>query len=423
MTTTYVRLKNRRGNRENLPQPLAEGEIGLATDTRELYIGTGSQDSKNRMVQIDSFLNAELQSQSLIDNRLVMFKLAETQSFQGNGTDASSTVLNGGTALTLPSTKSTPVDADDIVVTKYDINNVPTFIESSQYTVSVAGNDLTVTFVASAIPEQNSTIVVSKWTSNEIVAKVKNQFPNLVTDQSLSTNQLYIDLTTGTGFIDIGSSGYTQSQIETSLLTTSGASGSADYIDCFSNTGTNTTLDIRGAITQLGYAVGSLFVPGTLLIETDSPTQALTLSTFLNIALGTSQTSVASNIKIFTQDSKPSLTSNQYIATNGLIRKTLTANTSATVTNFNGQTENTVIIDYSLKIGTAYAVGTIKIISDYPDSTNIEYMDDRIETNDTSAVVFSTPTVSGTTIALNYTNSNLTTDASMSYVLKRWLTS
>ena len=423
MTTTYVRLKNRRGNRENLPQPLAEGEIGLATDTRELYIGTGSQDSKNRMVQIDSFLNAEVQSQSLIDTRLVMFKLAETQSFQGNGTDASSTVLNGGTALTLPSTKSTPVDADDIVVTKFDINNVPTLIESSQYTVSVAGSDLTVTFIASAIPEQNSTIVVSKWTSNEIVAKVKDQFPNLVTDQSLSTNQLYIDLTTGTGFIDIGSSGYTQSQIETSLLTTSGTSGSADYIDCFSNTGTNTTLDIRGAITQLGYAVDSLFVPGTLLIETDSPTQALTLSKFLNIALGTSQTSVASNIKIFTQDSKPSLTSNQYIATNGLIRKTLTANTSATVTNFNGQTENTVIIDYSLKIGTAYAVGTIKIISDYPDSTNIEYMDDRIETNDTSAVVFSTPTVSGTTIALNYTNTNTTTDASMSYVLKRWLTS
>ena len=423
MTTTYVRLKNRRGNRENLPQPLAEGEIGLATDTRELYIGAGSQDSKNRMVQVDSFLNAEVQSQSLIDTRLVMFKLAETQSFQGNGTDASSTVLNSGTALTLPSTKATPVDADDIVVTKFDINNVPTLIESSQYTVSVAGSDLTVTFIASAIPEQNSTIVVSKWTSSEIVAKVKDQFPNLITDQSLSTNQLYIDLTTGTGFIDIGSSGYTQSQIETSLLTTSGSSGSADYIDCFSNTGTNTTLDIRGAIAQLGYAVDSLFVPGTLLIETDSPTQALTLSKFLNIALGASQTSVASNIKIFTQDSKPSLTNNQYISTNGLIRTTLTANTSATVTNFNGQTENTIIIDYSLKIGTAYAVGTIKIISDYPDSTNIEYMDDRIETNDTSAVVFSTPTVSGTTIALNYTNSNLTTDASMSYVLKRWLTS
>ena len=78
-----------------------------------------------------------------------------------------------------------------------------------------------------------------------------------------------------------------------------------------------------------------------------------------------------------------------------------------------------------MKIGTAYAVGTIKIISDYPDLTNIEYMDDRIETNDTSAVVFSTPTiVPGTsTIALNYTNTNLTTDASMSYVLKRWLTS
>ena len=39
MTTTFVRLKNRRGNKADLPKPLAEGELGFATDTRELYIG------------------------------------------------------------------------------------------------------------------------------------------------------------------------------------------------------------------------------------------------------------------------------------------------------------------------------------------------------------------------------------------------
>ena len=50
-------------------------------------------------------------------------------------------------------------------------------------------------------------------------------------------------------------------------------------------------------------------------------------------------------------------------------------------------------------------------------------MDDRIETNDTSAVAFSTPSISGTDIKLSYTNADTTYDASMSYVLKRWLTS
>ena len=46
MSTTYVRLKNRRGNKSDLPTPLAEGELGLALDTRELYIGGGNQDAK-----------------------------------------------------------------------------------------------------------------------------------------------------------------------------------------------------------------------------------------------------------------------------------------------------------------------------------------------------------------------------------------
>jgi hypothetical protein len=408
MTTTYVRLKNRRGNRENLPQPLAEGELGFATDTRELFIGSGSQDSKNRMIQVDSFLNAEVQTQSLIDTRLVMYTLEGTQSFLGDGTNASSTVLNSNVALTLPTGKSTPVDPDDITVTKFDLNNNPTAIPSSNYTVSVAGSDLTVTFVSTAIPEANSKIVVTPWTVNEIVSSVAGSGLGVETNQDLSNNALYIDLTTGTGFVDIGSG--TQS---TSATTLSGLTEIASAND-------NANLNIRGTISDLGYASSKLTVPGTLLVETDSPTQALLLSKFLNKALGTSQTSVASNIKIFTQDSKPVLETDQYIGQNGLIKATLSANTSSTVFTYDVTSENTIIIDYSLKINNAYAVGTIKIISD---GANVEYMDDRIETNDTSAVAFSTPSISGTDIKLSYTNTDTTYDASMSYVLKRWLTS
>ena len=59
MATTYTRIKNRRGLRADLPQPLADGEIGLAIDTRELYIGAGTQDLLNSDVQVTSFLNAQ----------------------------------------------------------------------------------------------------------------------------------------------------------------------------------------------------------------------------------------------------------------------------------------------------------------------------------------------------------------------------
>jgi len=75
MTVTYVRLKNRRGNKADLPKPLAEGELGFALDTRELYIGGGDQNSKNRMVQVGNYLNAQTSVQSDLDNRLIYFSL------------------------------------------------------------------------------------------------------------------------------------------------------------------------------------------------------------------------------------------------------------------------------------------------------------------------------------------------------------
>ena len=85
MTTTFVRLKNRRGNKADLPKPLAEGELGFATDTRELYIGGGNQSSKNRMVQVDDYLNSQVSTQSDLDNKIVTFLLTGTEHVKGDG--------------------------------------------------------------------------------------------------------------------------------------------------------------------------------------------------------------------------------------------------------------------------------------------------------------------------------------------------
>ena len=107
MTTTFVRLKNRRGNKADLPKPLAEGELGFATDTRELYIGGGNQSSKNRMVQVGDYLNSQVSTQSDLDNRIITFTLSGTEDFQGNGVDALSTVLNNNVALSFPTAGKT----------------------------------------------------------------------------------------------------------------------------------------------------------------------------------------------------------------------------------------------------------------------------------------------------------------------------
>ena len=185
--------------------------------------------------------------------------------------------------------------------------------------------------------------------------------------------------------------------------------------------GINTAVFIRGTMAGLGYTAQKVSVPGSLLIETDSPQQAVLLAKFLNTAVGTAEVSVANNIKIFTQDSKPEFANNQYVGPTFLIKKTLTkGGATADVTSFSATETNTYFLDYSLKLGSAYAVGCIRIISD---GTNVHYIDDRTETASTSDVVFSTPAVSGGVIKLQYTNSNSSTDATLSYVLKRWLTS
>ena len=436
MTTTFVRLKNRRGNRTDLPQPLADGELGLALDTRELYIGGGDQSSKNRMVQVGNFLNAQSSVQSLIDTRLVVFKMASTQSFVGNGTDTSSTVLNGGTALTFPTGKATSgFGSDKINVFKYNINKLPSKISTSGYSVSVSGSNLTVTFNSSGKPENNSVICVTKWLDTEIIDYVKKAYAD---EMSIATSAvthavsktedvitfsatgkttytLYIDVSSGTGFVDIGDQGAQQVAKQNSFATQLAAENG------IGSAGINTAVFIRGTMAGLGYTAQKVSVPGSLLIETDSPQQAVLLAKFLNTAVGTAEVSVANNIKIFTQDSKPEFANNQYVGPTFLIKKTLTkGGATADVTSFSATETNTYFLDYSLRLGGAYAVGCIRIISD---GTNVHYIDDRTETASTSDVVFSTPAVSGGVIKLQYTNSNSSTDATLSYVLKRWLTS
>ena len=43
-TIISARIQNRRGLRQNLPQPLLPGELGLATDTGQLFIGADPLD-------------------------------------------------------------------------------------------------------------------------------------------------------------------------------------------------------------------------------------------------------------------------------------------------------------------------------------------------------------------------------------------
>ena len=44
-TTKITRMQQRRGLKQDLPKPLRPGEIGFATDSRQIYIGADTKDA------------------------------------------------------------------------------------------------------------------------------------------------------------------------------------------------------------------------------------------------------------------------------------------------------------------------------------------------------------------------------------------
>jgi|TARA_B110000444_G_scaffold60236_1_gene56116 hypothetical protein len=407
MTTTYVRLKNRRGNKADLPKPLAEGELGFALDTRELYIGGGSQSDKNRMVQVNNYVNAQLSVQSDLDNRLSVFKLAGTESFLGDGTNANTLTLKGGT-LSIP-TGATIAATSDFYVIKYDLDNFPTFLDPSTYSMgNIGASTFDFTFTSTNIPEANSVIVVTKWTEVGTRSAIAGALPSLESDKALANNQILVDYSTGTGFIDTASD-YTQTQAKTAL----------EALNQISSADANANLNILGNITDLPYSARKLTIDGDLKIELDSPDQASTMTAFLNNSQGSTTATVANNIKVYTQDSKPTFESNQYVSNTHLLKSTIAHSTSDQVmSSFTVADNNTLFVDYSIKYSTAFAVGQLRVISD---GTNAHFVDDRTETDPTSDVTFSVAINSGN-LELRVSNGGSSHSATVSYILKRWLT-
>jgi len=75
--------------------------------------------------------------------------------------------------------------------------------------------------------------------------------------------------------------------------------------------------------------------------------------------------------------------------------------------------------DYSIQFGSDKSIGTMRVITD---GSTVSFVDDRTDINDTSDITFNSR-ISGTTIIVEAINANVTTDARISYILKRWLTS
>jgi len=432
VATTYTRIKNRRGLKIDLPQPLADGEIGLATDTRELYIGAGVQDLLNADVQVTPFLDA----QSTITDDLGNLTSSSTNNgilnFNITGTEVLSPAANVALAYNtnnfgLPTGHpklSGGLVESDLVVTKY-VNGIPTTYDASQYTISFNGTTTYINFTGSNVPEVGSSLVVSKWTKAQITDHIRERASWEATDNLIATydkwqesdllnNQVFVDVTTGTGFVQF----VTPSE-KTGLET-------ANASDCINLIGEPTAIDPSSAYgTFLGEnsaihtSVRDVEIDSSLKIDLDTPQQAYNVSRFINKKRG-NVSRVASNIEIFTEASYPRYQTNQYVAsmqTKTLIKNKTAFDPDTLIIEYPVAESNVYKIDYSLKLGSELRTGTIHITTD---GTTTAINDTHVETASTSAVTFHA-SIDSAKLQFQYKNSNTTTDANLSYKIERWL--
>lgn len=419
MATTYTRIKNRRGNKVDLPQPLADGEIGLALDTREVYIGAGSQDLLNTDVQVTPFLDA----QSIVADDLGNLTSSTTNNGILNFNITGTEVLSPGANIALAFNTSQyglptghpkisgGLEESDLVVTKY-INGIPTTYDASQYTLAFNGTTTYINFTGANVPEVGSSLIVSKWTKAQITEHIRARASWEASDSSiasydkwqegnLATNQVFVDVTTGTGFVQ-----FVTASEKTNLET-------ANVNDCIDTIGEPSTYSFLGENSAIHTPVRDVEIDSNLKIDLDTPQQAYNISRFINKKRG-SVSRVASNIEIFTEASYPRYQTNQYVG--HMQTKTLNNGGSGTVIEYPTAESNVYKIDYSLKLGSNFRTGTIHITTD-GSATAIN--DTHVETGVTSDVTFSAA-ISSAKLQFNYANAN-GSDANLSYKIERWL--
>lgn len=73
-----TRIQNRRGLKQDLPKPLRPGEVGFATDTRQIYIGADTNvttDSFNKTAKYENVIGAKTSTTDIVDNQLIKFQV------------------------------------------------------------------------------------------------------------------------------------------------------------------------------------------------------------------------------------------------------------------------------------------------------------------------------------------------------------
>ena len=250
-TVVVSRIQNRRGLKQDLPQPLRSGEIGLSTDSRQVFIGGDELNSTfNKVLIFENTDNARQIVDSIANNQIISFTVphrryntslngldgtAKSFTYTGSSdvstTDSSRDVfrstVGAGNVVSIES--GAAFDADDLTVVKNGIrltgNNTASIgdLTTEDYIFSAGtslGNDHTITF--KTIPLTSDDIGVTYYGNSAIIrtldgasssdANIKPSYTGLTNfydRQSIPsflqipTDLIVVNATTGTGYIGL----------------------------------------------------------------------------------------------------------------------------------------------------------------------------------------------------------------------------
>ena len=173
------RIQNRRGLKQDLPQPLRPGELGFAVDSRQLFIGADPDDdisgNYNKISFFESTTNSKSITQSIANNNLISFTIPYKKFPSGTFFDGVTKTAPWELSSNTYGTSGLAVFAANsrVIATANSIANVTsTTIELDTYDESINVGDR----VQSAdIPGIVSVAAISTANSNTVVTLTSNQ--------------------------------------------------------------------------------------------------------------------------------------------------------------------------------------------------------------------------------------------------------
>lgn len=140
------RIQNRRGLKQDLPNPLRPGELGLATDSKQLYIGADTEiqaGAYNKILSLENTTGAQDSIKSIANNQIISFTVPHIRfpsgSFSGTEKTISYTPATSKT-YTLPNAGSDTRTTFRSTVADGNYINLETNLAFTANTITVAKN-------------------------------------------------------------------------------------------------------------------------------------------------------------------------------------------------------------------------------------------------------------------------------------------